>query len=298
MSSQNKASVHNVSGCTSLCEQYISNPDSSIPEAISLIPDENRISILRGCDAGRIGKRLEAWRGDICAGLERKYGHLASIEAGSADNKTGADIAATLEDGSRLDVELKFGSETNSNVGLATFSRLFGVSLEMPIEIRQKWFKMVYADGERTEEEWHQFRKAYYNGKIAVLNQKFDGQALSEEQGSFLVDSILNSSGSPMGNGRNSVKFVLKRGRMAMAEPVENSGKWNALRTNPIGNPLKNRLNFAVESDALRILFILNWKNTYRKDGIAVPAKYGFGSAAVNVFVRKKKAKQDNDSKQ
>lgn len=289
-----QAEKHNVNQCVKLCERYMADCDSAIPEAVSGIPDENLIKSLRGKSPDEIAKRLAEWNRNIRTALEQKYGKISSIKAGDADNKTAADLEVFFESGDRLDIELKFGSETNSNIGLATFERLFGISLEMPCEIRSRWFEQVYAEKEKTEEEWHGFRKAFYNSRIAALNQKCEDRELDDEQTGFLVNSILNSSGSPSSRGSRVVKFVLKRGRMVMVEPLETKGTWIGTKTNLIANPLKNRLNFSIEDDEHRVTFILNWKNTYRKNGIAVPAKYGFGSASINIFARKKKGKASN----
>lgn len=287
-----KMEKHNVNQCVKLCEQYMADCGSGIPEQVSLIPDENRIKSLRRKSLDSIAKTLDKWSENIHSGIEQKYGAIASIETGNADNKTAADLAVSLESGMKLDIELKFGSETNSNIGLATFERLFGISLEMPCDVRNQWFEQVYVTKEKTEDEWHSFFKEYYNGKIDPLNQSYEGKTLNEEQTNFLVNSILNSSGSPTGNGSEIVKFALKQGRMTMVEPIETRGAWIGTRTNSIVDPLKNRLNFAIEDDEHRVTFILNWKNTYRKNGIAVPAKYGFGSASLNIFARSKKSKK------
>ncbi len=276
-----------VNHCAKLCESFFENQNKDIANEIANIPDENRIRCMRKKSDEEIYKTLSDFFADVTNDFKENYGDIQSIECSSNDNKQVADII--IHSDKDYNCELKFGAETNSNIGIESFENLFPFSFVMPSETRENWFNDVYVNHTKTEEEWLAYKKNYYNNAISNFNSQYQEKTLTDEQSNYLVNNIVNSSGSASKSCGNYVKYVLKRKHLVRKDPVKNEGSWQISSVSSISNPIKGRVNVNLTNGEYNVRFVLNWKNTFRKNGVEVPAKYGFGSPSYNVFVKKVK---------
>ncbi len=268
-----------VSLCSKLCEQFFVTQNYGIVDKINELSDENRLRCLRNKSRDKIYSILSGYFQD----LKEDFGMYDSIENSSISNRDYADIVI-MSNGKRYDCELKFGAETNSNIGLESFKNLFPFDFSIPIEVRNDWFNKIYLQNQKTEYDWLCYKLGYYNKLINDFNSIYGNIKLSGSQIDYL-GKIINSSGSTNSNCVNYVKYVLKRNHLVRKNAVPMSGNWKVLIVPDLLNIYKSRVNISLTNNEYNVKFILNWKNTYERNGVRIKAKYGFGTPSFNVFI-------------
>lgn len=120
-----------VSKVTKICEDAMCDGADidAIAEHISTIDDSNRVLALRGLGAEDIRETLVSWREDMIDIVSEKYGlspdDIMVSPGNSMGNSGSSDLVLTIKDTGRdIAVETKFGSATNSAIGLQRMSEV------------------------------------------------------------------------------------------------------------------------------------------------------------------------------
>lgn len=283
--------------CTDIFFNYDRLKKESYYNLFFNIPDENRPESYRKRNRVELSNFFDFMNARVRKTVEMVTNLIAvSIMGGSKDNKDGADLIVTFNDKSKADIELKFGQETNRNIGNSTMDKIFRIEGgETFVKIGDKIRKSqnecannVHNDELIIESNLHKELLSIYD----ELNDLFINKKISLDYNSIL--SELKKSGSSSFNNNNNkyikIAVLYKSKAFSCFDVISLNGfeknNWR-IREIQLGN--KNRINIFINNDFLNAKFVLNWKNNFIKDGKVYKAKLGLGTSNWNVWIKKEK---------
>jgi len=292
--------------CVELCTKAICSDNAEIfAVKIESLKNSNKIQTLREKNRDYIETYLDNNKKFIKKYLSKEYYpenyDYTKIELflSSKNNKKGADIYHNIISGKyagkKIEIELKFGSETNNNKGMDIFCDIFGNNVfkeALSIEIRKSW--LIQFEKESRDEEL-QLTRLYSQLDIAVdkfndycENKKWTLDKIGEIN---LEKYILNSTGDGLKEYDFFEKFSFKAYTpLHVQRMVTGSGTWEIEKINNWDHVTKKyRVNIKIKNiiTSSEFKFVLNWKNNYKLDEKSkASAKLGLGSPSWNVFFR------------
>ena len=276
----------NVYTCVKAAENYLVNPDSHYITIILNLPKENKCDIFKDKLFDETKEILDNYRLYIAATVNEMFGSGNVIfKKSSNDNKIGADLICSCNE-IEANIEVKFGNETNSAIGMRTFANIFETNMFTKMlnarTVRKTWHKMFINEGYNEE---LQLERLYLTQKdyAKLFNEQFEGKILSNDTVSFLEESVINNSGSSAYKCENYIKFGVNNNHYMVIDFQYFKGKiWKIL---PINIDNEKRINIKIKSDANEVItFVLNWKNDYNLKGHGkFASKLGLGSPSWNI---------------
>lgn len=251
--------------------------ETQVAQILARLSEEIRKAIIAKYYADRPGTRIE----DI------------QLTQSSRNNRQDADLCHFLR-GRPIAIEVKFGAETNRNIGMRVFEQIFGTAVftEATSRLaRRNWEDFFVAEG-RDAAAQYQLLWQTLNGAIDAFNafNASRGFVLPAANQRYMEKVVLNTTGDGKFDGE-FMKFVLDGDNFSDLKRIPTGiGRWTIYRTERIDGRTVSRCNVIVRNyeTNVQIKYVLNWKNNYSLRGNKqdkVPAKLGLGTPSWNVWV-------------
>jgi len=281
--------------CVRLCEDALIENLELNSKKIFELYDLNKVSLFRNKDIKFVENTLRNSKRVIETKIidvfyDGKKNFDIKLEKSSNDNKKGADLFHILPNNKIVDIEVKFGQETDKNIGMAQFSKIFSTNIfadNLDVNQRKVWLQ----DFLITNNQLDQFEKLniILNDSINHFNIHINEKnyLLTKEEQRYMEDLLFNNSGSISHDENYFIKFIIKGDTMRDVDNLPtNKGSWLIDEIRKIDSQNK-RVNLFVKNHDTKIMikFVLNWKNNYKYNGQSFPAKLGFGSPNWNVWI-------------
>ncbi len=195
------------------------------------------------------------------------------LKPSSDDNKDGADVFHILPNGKRIDIEVKFGSKTDKQIGQDSFMDIFGTDVfkkALSVSQRKEWVRLYKID--RNDENQKKRLEDVLNAAVNEFNSK--NIKVSKELNNLIIDN----SGDTSKTGDYYLQFNEVNGKFKLIHDHNflKSANWTVDKIRKIDSNTK-RVNIFIRdiNTQTKIKFVLNWKNNYKiKDiGISVAAR-------------------------
>lgn len=139
-----------VDRCTREAEWGLVEFPSKHAAVIACIPNAQRVLFFRNKSSKQIESDLVLLSNEIVDTIQQEFAPVANhivLQNASSNNREGADLFCDLDDGSRLDIEVKFGAKTDHAIGMDAFEQIFGTKAftETASLNRRKIWKALYA---------------------------------------------------------------------------------------------------------------------------------------------------------
>jgi len=247
--------------------------------------EQQIITILKNCkQAIQIQIATEFYSNKIAFGDVK-------LEKSSNDNRDGADVFHKLPNGKIIDVEVKFGAETNKAIGMAQFTQIFGSNIfteALNPSQRREWIEL-YKQNPDSEAQLKRLADV-----LNVAIDKFNdlnfhkNYTLTSDEQLAMERVIINNSGDNRRQSDHYLKFIVEGTSFRDLKKLPTGlGTWTILKVKKLDATTK-RLNVFVinQTTSLQIKYTLNWKNNYQIPGRGkVSAKLGLGAPSWNVWV-------------
>lgn len=273
--------------CSKICENTMVDRDyHGAAASIADIPDNHRLLMFRGHDATFIEHALRIYHDYLIDAMAQRCDcprEEITLMSAADDNRVGADVIG--DHGGRLvDIELKFGSETNSNIGMATASGIAGdvtgiLAGRFSASSRRERLNDLLTGATTLRD--------IQAGNIECFLTVADEctpRPLDHDERSNL-ERLLSRSGSssaPSAVGREYMKVtLLSPTRIFRSEAHYHEESW--MRSIEV---TANRLNVLLDGEHNHVRMTFNNKNNLHYPGGKVPARYYVGSPSFNVFVK------------
>ena len=214
------------------------------------------------------------------------------LNKGPNDNKIGADLCHSLPDGQTVEIEVKFGLETNKQIGMLQFERIFGTDVftkALDLSTRKIWVA-DFVDNDFDESLQYSRLVLSLNSATHSFNKISAGKnyTLTKGEQDYMESLIMNNSGNGHRTKDHYLKFIIEGDDMRdIKELPTGLGYWNIDEVKSLTESVK-RVNIFVinKTTNIQIKYTLNWKNNYKINGRGkVSAKLGLGSPSWNVWV-------------
>lgn len=262
------------------------------------ISDRNRPTSFRGlerrsvsCYFNNLNLKLREFISDIIDNDD------ISLIEDSNDNRVGSDlIVISNRDREEITrVELKFGSETNRNIGNNTMDQVFSFYntnnnfslLFSDIYIQQRNYVSA---NDLTPNDFVQIEanlNTILQTKVEILNDLFNNNNL-RINGNMMAQLLLTTGAIDNVIDNNIIKI-----NVSYTSNVEEGinrldlpnvdGEWQIEEISM--SPQSTRIQILVTNDFISTKFLLNWKNNHTYRGRRYAAKLGLGSTSWNVWV-------------
>ncbi len=208
------------------------------------------------------------------------------------NNKVGADLLHILPSNKIISIELKFGEETDKNIGMDKFNKIFSCDIFskiLSVEKRKKWIDLYF--NKENMDENKQFKRLFndLNNGIKIFNDfnKNKNWTLTKEEQDFMEENIINVSGDGKTKYDYYIKFLLNDSDFSSFSHITTGiGQWIIQEVDYLSNDIKRVNVFVRNYDTnVEIKYTLNWKNNYKYKNIVAKAKLGFGSSSWNVWI-------------
>lgn len=286
-----------VDSCVRECELALSGDLEKHSGNIVLIPDSRRVGVFRGKPREYIKTVLENCKKSIQVKIANTFYENTPyneiiLNKGSNDNKIGADLYHSLPDGQTVEIEVKFGLETNKQIGMLQFERIFGTDVftkALDLSTRKIWVA-DFVDNDFDESLQYSRLVLSLNSAIHNFNKLSAGKnyTLTKGEQDYMESLIMNNSGNGHRTRDYYLKFIIEGDDMRdIKELPTGLGYWNIDEVKNLSECVK-RVNIFVinKTTNIQIKYTLNWKNNYKISGRGkVSAKLGFGSPSWNVWV-------------
>ena len=290
----------NVDSCVREAEAGLCGNRMEHAQRIAAISNGLRTQIFRQKSVSEINKILQQCSETIRACVIDKFysdDDTISIddivlESSSNNNRDGADLVHKLPDGKIISIEVKFGAQTDRNIGMNVFENIFGSKVftnALSVSNRRSWLRAFDVDNS----ESNQFDRLYntLNNAVDEFNaeQKKKNFKLTQEEQDYMENIIINASGSSdfSDNYDYYLKFVLDgEDFSSFSRMTTGVGSWIVQSVQKLSEDTKRVNVFVNNYDTnTQIKYTLNWKNNYHYNGRSLMAKLGFGSPSWNVWI-------------
>lgn len=280
--------------CVKECESFIIDEDVRHVDNILKLNDNNVVSVFKNELKIKKSKKeiieiLTSFKHFIISDINNNFKNKPyQLLTASNDNKNGGDLLLSVDD-LIYNIELKFGSETNSNVGCKIFNKIFGNKIFndfLNIKTRKKWQQMM-VDDNMDEEKQLQRLSETLNVAIEEFNSQCANKILNEDTLKYIIDNIINNSGTSNVTNKNYLKYVCSsKGLQRIEKTIIPTDEWKIEPINQLNNN-KRVIVRLVNKNGDKITFTLTWKNNFKyKNGAKVSSKCGLGSPSWNVNIK------------
>jgi hypothetical protein len=288
----------NVDLCVRECEKALCSDLSKHSQIVSNLPNKERISLFRNKNYLEIRNILEnskvAIQSKIVSSFYNNHFEFDKIllHKSSNNNKIGADLFHILPNKKVVEIEVKFGLETDKQIGMQQFEKIFGTNIfskTLDLSTRKLWKEKFLNN--RNEEE--QFSRLFsrLNDAVDEFNMFImkKSYTLSLMEQSYMESLVFNNSGDEIKMSNYYLKFAVRDENMKAIKSYQTGvGVWNIQKIEKISEHVKRINIFAINKTTnMGIKYTLNWKNNYRlSTNEKVSAKLGFGSPSWNVWIK------------
>lgn len=286
-----------VDQCVRECEAALCDGVELHAKNIFRLPAFQKVRLLRDKTEQQIITILENCKQTIQIQIATEfYGNRIAfgdvkLEKSSNNNRDGADVFHQLPNGKTIDIEVKFGAETNKAIGMAQFRQIFGTDIftEALNPVQRRAWVALYQQNPNPDSQMNRLVENL-NTAIDRFNELNFGKNYTLTPGEQLAMEavIINNSGDNRRQSDHYLKFIVEGTSFRDLKKLPTGlGTWTILRVNKLDVKTK-RLNVFVinQTTKLQIKYTLNWKNNYQIPGIGkVSAKLGFGAPSWNVWV-------------
>lgn len=287
----------NVDSCVRAAEAGLCKDSAIHAGHIASISNGLRVKVFRDKSEQEIDSILKRCSDTIkkCI-IDKFYGGVPGdilLEPSSDDNKDGADLIHVLPNKEKISIEVKFGAQTDRNIGMKSFIKIFGSTVfkeALSTKIRRAWLSCF--DKDNSEE--NQFKRLHDALNIAVdkfnEEQKSKGYKLTPAEQAYMEKEIINASGGANVARKydHYLKFILDgEDFSSFAHLTTGVGEWVVQPVKKLSADVK-RVNIFVKNSTtkMQIKYVLNWKNNYKRKGKPpLMAKLGFGCPNWNVWI-------------
>ena len=289
----------NVDKCVRECEAGLCGNNRKSAQSINNIKNNERVLVLRNKPTDWIYEFLKNGQKVIKSKIKQDFYTNSDITTesitllpSSNNNKLGADLLHILPNGESIDIEVKFGEETNKNIGQEVFSKIFGTNCfaeELSVISRRQ---MLNTFLEQNQDEGQQLNRLFakINKAIKVFNKHIELQdsTLTSDQQKYMEQEIINNSGNSLKNYKDYyLKFTLTGINFSDTKQIQTGkGYWIVQKAKTLNEDTRRANIFVFNPETnTRIKYTLNWKNNYKSKSVKFPAKLGFGSSSWNVWI-------------
>ncbi|WP_029513021.1 hypothetical protein [Mycoplasmopsis iners] len=220
------------------------------------------------------------------------------------NNLVGADLIAAQEKDNFVysqRIELKFGAETLANIGNDSMNTIFGLNnsqvnfVSLAKNLKNKQQKFVIDEKNGANEKSFSNLESLINDFVKQLN--FLNQNKLMKINKDELNNLLNTTGSIKNShlvGNNLLKLFINykkdiKQSITVAKKLNLDGEWTIKSIKKSED--SNRVEIKISNSINVVKFLLNWKNSYKKNNEVYPAKLGVGSSSWNVWVYEEKSK-------
>jgi hypothetical protein len=286
----------NVDKCVRACESALVGDVKYYSDIIYSLNENEKILIFRKLKVENIEKILLDYRGKIKKEISKRfYGgiiepDLITLIQTSNNNKDGADLKHILPTNEVINIEVKFGSATDKQIGMNQFFEIFGIDAfarALDLNNRKKWLTIY----EKNNDDQQQIDRLF-----KVLNESIDifndiivnkGFLLSNDQQVHMESLVINNSGDIRNQKQKYLKFIFSDKDFYGTDNLKtNAGKWNVRLVKKLDRENKRvNIHLVNEVTNISIKYVLNWKNNYKHNGKSIKASLGFGSPSWNIWI-------------
>ena len=288
----------NVDSCVREAEAGLCKDCRKHAVRIAAISDNLRVRVFRSKSEQEIEDILKRCSETVKACIIDKFynGRISIdeivLEPSSDDNKEGADLVHVLPNGEEVSIEVKFGAQTDRNIGMKTFIKIFGSKVfkeALSNKNRKSWLALF----DRDNSEENQFKRLHDTLNLAVdkfnEEQRNKNFKLTHAEQAYMEEEIINASGGANVSKTydHYLKFVLDgEDFSSFSRLTTGVGSWIVQSVNKLSDEVK-RVNIFVNNydTNMQIKYVLNWKNNYPHNGESLMAKLGFGCPSWNVWI-------------
>lgn len=218
------------------------------------------------------------------------------LEEDGNNNQIGADLNIKSKDNRSVvkKVELKFGSETNRNIGNNTMDKIFSIletretftTIFQRIRIKQQNF--VDTNINATESSIDNNLNNILNKKVEVLNQVLVNEKLTINSETMAQLLVTTGSLDLLNEQKSVIKLSIQyneniNSAVTVIDTPNVKGYWEIKKIEMA--PQSTRVVILVENNFIQAKFLLNWKNNKEYKGKKYAAKLGLGSVSWNVWI-------------
>lgn len=277
--------------CSKNAEMFLYDEDIEHINIIYSLPEDKKMINMRNKSISELQNMLLKFKKFIISNIKNEYKDDAELFLSNQNNKKFADLYCMCKK-KILDIEIKFGKETNSNIGMKSFNKIIDDNMViknlLSKKVREEWKSMMIAENLNEEKQLSRLIKGL-NEIVDYYNQNLKGKFLSKEQTMFLNNNIINNSGSSDYNCNNYIKYVCDGNGKFYRKKIkifkDNNFKIGEVHKLDI-NKFKRFIIPLYNDHNERISLTLNWKNnTHLKDGRIITSRCGIISPSWNVDV-------------
>ena len=291
----------NVDSCVREAEAGLCSNHFEHALHISRLSNNLRVQIFRNKSVEEIDKILQQCSETVRACIIDKFYDDSKekisiddiiIASSSNNNRDGADLIHVLPDKKIISIEVKFGAQTDRNIGMQVFEKIFSSHVftnALSINNRRAWLSKFDRDSNE-ENQFNRLQNAL-NEAIDIFNieQKNKNFKLTQTEQKYMENIIINASGSSdfLNKYDYYLKFVLDGEDFnSFSRIITGVGSWIVQSVNKLSDNIKRVNVFVNNYDTnTQIKYTLNWKNNYKYNGKSLMAKLGFGSPSWNVWI-------------
>lgn len=192
----------NVDSCVRAAEAGLCKDSAIHAKQIAMISNGLRVKVFRDKSEQEIDNILKK-----CSETIKKHiidafydgvpGDI-TLSPSSDNNKDGADLVHKLPNHEEISIEVKFGAQTDRNIGMNTFIKIFGSTVfkeALATKNRRAWLSCFDKDNSE-ENQFNRLRDAL-NIAVDKFNeeQKSKGFKLTPAEQAYMEKEIINASG-------------------------------------------------------------------------------------------------------
>lgn len=288
----------NVDLCVRYSQKAICIDINKYSELIEELDNSIKTNLLKNKDKEEIKDILSRSKNSILVQIRNDYYrgkknlNKIILFEGSNDNKKGADINHRLENGELIDIELKFGQETDRNIGMKQFEKIFSTTIfskALDIKKRKIWKELSLIEYPKISAQEDRLKNEL-NNPVDLFNKyiKNKNYTLSKNEQNFMENFIINNTGDGESKPKYYMKFLLEENQTNNMKLMPTKiGSWEIINVKKLDNKIKRVNIFTINRTTnLQIKYTLNWKNNYKlSNDKKVSAKLGIGSPSWNVWI-------------
>jgi hypothetical protein len=286
----------NVDLCVRACERALCYDLKKYSKEIFELPETNKVVTFRGLSAVDIEEKLKHFKQIVQRSINNRYYENKAdpskikIDPTSTNNKDGADLIHILPNNEVLNIELKFGSFTDKQIGMVQFVGIFGINVfasSLSVSKRKEWLMIYDSTGDDSEQLERLFN--ILNEGVEIFNKhlSYNKFTLNHDQQDYMESLLFNNSGDIKNKNQKYIKFILKDNNFTESENlIKNVGFWVVKKVDKLDTNNK-RVNIKLNNNVtnIELKFVLNWKNNYKYKGKSLKASLGFGSPSWNIWI-------------
>lgn len=285
----------NVEFFTHLAERALTTDDlslrSNIFDQMSNLPLQNKVTLFRHTERSTYDGLFDNYKSSILNKLSKNGSELPILRQKSIqNNQRNADLIG-ISGNDVTNIELKWGQETNSNIGVSSFLEVFSSLPEsildyFSLENRTKRKQLMLDNTNNFDlSTIYNENSVAYTKFARLFNQTYSKSKVSSDN-IEVISEIINGSGSFKNSSSASyLKVIISPKGTEFQDPYTLSEQCNVSASFS-----KDRLTIFCVFDKTIVKLIMNCKNNIhvRNSDIIIPSKSMLGSISFNLWARRK----------